>query len=282
MVIGKMSAVQPGGLQGPAARLLQINQKIFKLEAEYRKTKRINRTLRLASAVALTMAVGTYCSTVLTWRRVNLAPINRVTIPLTLVCIVICIVAYVTYYGNLDEESQRLRNPYEIKLDLAQVAEEKRLSAATINLDAAFYQFAYKDSIPEKVATLRRESSIYRRIHNALQGVVIIGSLMTTTLAGMAGQLADGRWYTVGSSFAVGISAGFTGYYKFREKSFYLQQTADQIEQELVAAELGIDKYEGLAGSVALATLSTRVESFVNEQKKRQQQLDQAAEKKDS
>ena len=33
-------------------------------------------------------------------------------------------------------------------------------------------------------------------------------------------------------TFAVGIASGFMGYFKYKERSFYLQQTADAIESE--------------------------------------------------
>ncbi|MGW1374500.1 hypothetical protein ACWD6P_09530 [Streptomyces sp. NPDC002446] len=42
-------------------------------------------------------------------------------------------------------------------------------------------------------------------------------------------------WQSVtltGISFAITVAATFTGYYKFRERSYFLQQTADAIEQE--------------------------------------------------
>jgi hypothetical protein len=276
-----MSDMQPDDVNGPVARLLEFNQKIFRLEAEYRRTKSLMLAFRSTLIITLAMTLAIYCATDLTWRKVNLGPINRIAIPITLASLVFCIALAIYIYGGVDQKNN-LRELYEIKLELDQEYEAKRLSAASLSLGPDFHQYVYKDSIPVKIITLRRESSAYRRVHNILQGVIIIGSLMTTTLAGMSGQLKNDRWYTVATSFFVGVSAGFAGYYKFREKGFYLQQTADQIEHELAAAELGIDKYTGKTGPEALAQLSAKVEELVNEQKKRQQQLDQAAEKRDS
>ncbi|MGW3943646.1 hypothetical protein [Streptomyces phaeochromogenes] len=76
------------------------------------------------------------------------------------------------------------------------------------------------------------------------------------------------------------MAAMFTGYYKFRERSYFLQQTADAIEEEVNAGTLGIGPYSefGDVGEVeALKFFTQRVEGHRNEQRRRQQQLDQAA-----
>jgi hypothetical protein len=81
-------------------------------------------------------------------------------------------------------------------------------------------------------------------------------------------------------SFAITVAAMFTGYYKFRERSYFLQQTADAIEEEANAVRLGIGHYSeygpGQEGE-ALKKFTQRVEDHRNEQRRRQQQLDQPA-----
>ncbi|MFC9608037.1 hypothetical protein ACFTTN_31910 [Streptomyces niveus] len=72
----------------------------------------------------------------------------------------------------------------------------------------------------------------------------------------------------------------FTGYYKFRERSYFLQQTADAIEEEANAVRLGIGHYSEYGRSQAgeaLKLFTQRVEQHRNEQRRRQQQLDQPA-----
>jgi hypothetical protein len=119
----------------------------------------------------------------------------------------------------------------------------------------------------------------YRRIHNALQSVIIIGSLAASTAAGLAETPPPYKWITVGTSFAVGISAGFTGYFKFRERSFYLQQTADSIEEEYDSVTLGVGRYaSGQDEEAKLIEFTQRVETLKSDQRKRQQQLDQPTE----
>ncbi|WP_329364344.1 SLATT domain-containing protein [Streptomyces sp. NBC_01483] len=87
------------------------------------------------------------------------------------------------------------------------------------------------------------------------------------------------QWITVGTSFSVGLAAGFTGYFKFRERSFYLQQTADSIEEEYDAVNLKVGRYKSSADDeAALLEFTERVETLKNDQRKRQQQLDQPTE----
>jgi hypothetical protein len=66
------------------------------------------------------------------------------------------------------------------------------------------------------------------------------------------------------------------GYFKYRDRGFCLQQTADAIEREWEAIELGIGRYKRLESD------EYRLEDFVEvvhqlkaEQKKRKQNLDQ-------
>ena len=90
------------------------------------------------------------------------------------------------------------------------------------------------------------------------------------------------RWAAVFLTGAVGISAGFTGYFKFRERSLYLRQTADSIDREYKAAELKIRRYKGLTEEDGLVALAEEVESLRDEQRKREQQLEQPSEARQS
>jgi hypothetical protein len=58
-----------------------------------------------------------------------------------------------------------------------------------------------------------------------------------------AREIPDVRWATVAITFTVGIASGFMGYFKYKERSFYLQQTADTIESEWEAVEVGVGRY---------------------------------------
>ncbi|WP_406349268.1 DUF4231 domain-containing protein [Streptomyces sp. NBC_00144] len=140
----------------------------------------------------------------------------------------------------------------------------------------------YREEVTTAIEKYQADSRKYRRIHNSLQSLIMIGSASTTTI----GALDTGKeltWQSVtltGISFAITVAAMFTGYYKFRERSYFLQQTADAIEEEANAVTLGIGPYSefGEARELeALKLFTQRVESHRNEQRRRQQQLDQPA-----
>jgi len=61
------------------------------------------------------------------------------------------------------------------------------------------------------------------------------------------------------------------GYFKYKERSSYLQQTADSIESEWEAVEVGIGRYKRFDNEdEALAELVEEVHRLKSEQKKRQ------------
>jgi hypothetical protein len=142
----------------------------------------------------------------------------------------------------------------------------------------AAVQRRYKEDISGFVEEYREESKRNRRIHNVLQSIIIVGSLLTTSVTSAIGQRSEFKWFAVVISITVGISAGFTGYFKFRERAMNQRQTADAIEHEYNAAELGIRKYRSMGDQEAVALLAEEVEWLREEQRKREQQLDQPPE----
>lgn len=165
---------------------------------------------------------------------------------------------------------------------LASAQESLWLQKADRRPDLPERRTLYREEVFTAIEQYQADSRKYRRIHNSLQSLIMIGSASTTTIA----ALDTGKeltWQSVTLtviSFAITIAAMFTGYYKFRERSYFLQQTADAIEQEANAVTLGIGPYSefGDAEDVAALKLFTyRVEEHRNEQRRRQQQLDQPA-----
>jgi len=72
------------------------------------------------------------------------------------------------------------------------------------------------------------------------------------------------------------ISNGFMGYFKYKKRSFYLQQAADAIETEWKAIEVGVGKYKDADDeSARLELFVDEVHRLKSEQKKRQQSLEQ-------
>ncbi|MFE1081367.1 SLATT domain-containing protein [Nocardiopsis alba] len=173
------------------------------------------------------------------------------------------------------------RRPTEgdLELRLAQLRGERKLAVANKDVPPKVRRVAYKEDAYADVDQLRSESRWYRRFNNALQGVVIVGSLAATGVAGLAGQIEVFRWGVLGITFIVGVASGFMGYYKYKERSFYLQQTADAIESEWEAVEIGVGRYKHIDGEdKRLEEFVAEVHRLKSEQKKRQQNLEQPPE----
>jgi hypothetical protein len=218
-----------------------------------------------------------YLATKLTWQRVNLRSVN---IPASLLLGGLAIYT-IAYYWAAALESNNIRVP-ELELELELAQEKRRLHAVDLNLDLRTRQMVYQGEVPQEIDRYRKESTYYRRIHNTLQGIIIIGALAASTLTGLVQSVPQLRWFAVGTSFSVGVAAGFTGYFKYRERSFYLQQTSDSIDEELSAVNLGIGRYKNRAESEALTEFTEQVERLKIEQRKRQQQLEQPSEGRES
>ncbi|WP_233565014.1 DUF4231 domain-containing protein [Micromonospora musae] len=139
-------------------------------------------------------------------------------------------------------------------------------------------QKRYRDDVPDLISQFREDAGRTRRVHNRFQSIIIVGSVITSAIATASVSFVQARWLTVGASAAVGLAAGFTGYFKYHERSFNSQQTADAIEREYEAVELRVGKYANLKEPDAYALFADTVERLRDEQNKRQQQLDQPVE----
>lgn len=292
MTVGSMmSAVpttKPGGLQegqGPVEHLLDYTEEILNLEGRLRIARTVRRFARFCMILTPIGTLAVYVATALTWRKVNLRLVNT-----PAVIIILSMAAYLAIYIYILSENvskDRARGKYErstaynvpkLELELELAKERRRLHAGSLNLDLRTRQMIYRDGIPQEIDQYRGESKYYRRIHNALQAVIIIGALAGSTLTSLIQSVPPLRWFAVGTTFSVGVAAGFTGYFKFRERSFYLQQTSDSIDQELSAVGLGIGRYKGISEGDALTEFTEQAELLKIEQKKRQQQLEQPSE----
>ncbi|MFF5111511.1 DUF4231 domain-containing protein [Streptosporangium sp. NPDC000509] len=272
-----MSEIQQVGT-GPQERLLAHNATILELQEAVRVRKIQTKALLASGLFATLSSLAIFTVTVAAWGKYDMGPINRVAIPLTLLSGVLF--ARLLYVES-ERDSQASKTVRRLQLDLELAEERRRLYAAHLGLPVYQRQYAYKEDIPRELGQLRSEAKYYRRIHNAFQATIIIGSLGTTTAASLAETSPPLKWITVGLSLAVGISAGFTGYFKYRERSFYLQQTADSIEQHTSSFELGIPPYDDADESRNLYKLAKEIELLRVEQRKRQQQLDQPHEGKE-
>lgn len=121
----------------------------------------------------------------------------------------------------------------------------------------------------------------YKRWHDWFQTISIIGSVTTSAIATASVYFAVFRIMTIAISLIVGIATGINGYYKFRERSFNLQQASDLIEREYHSVALRVGKYADCRTEAeAYHLFAQQVESIRDEQNKRQQQLEQPVETK--
>lgn len=272
-----MSEIQQIGA-GPQEKLLTHNARILDRQEAVRVRRLQKRALFFSGLIASLSCIGLFIATVGTWGKYDMGPFNRVAIPLAL--LTAALFARLLFIES-ERDPQDRKSVRRLQLDLELAEEARRLHAALLGLPVFHRQYAYKEDIPRELGQLRSEAKYYRRIHNIFQSIIIIGSLGTTTAASLAETPPPLKWITVGLSLAVGISAGFTGYFKYRERSFYLQQTADSIEQNTSAFELGIPPYDDADEGKNLYRLAKEIELLRVEQRKRQQQLDQPHEGKE-
>ncbi|QGK68416.1 DUF4231 domain-containing protein [Allosaccharopolyspora coralli] len=130
----------------------------------------------------------------------------------------------------------------------------------------------YRSQLPDVIARYRVESRSCRRKHNAVQSVVIVGSILSAAATTASLSLADARVPAVVLSLLVAVSAAFGGYAKYRERSVNLQQTADALEREYESVELRVGRYRRFGTErEAYAEFAHEVETLRAEQAKRRQ-----------
>jgi hypothetical protein len=168
----------------------------------------------------------------------------------------------------------------DLELQLARQRDTRKQVLAQENVPIRVRRMVYRADAYSDIEQFRQESRGYRRASNILQGIVIIGSLAATGASGTATVLSNIRWVVLGITFLVGIASGFTGYFKYKERSFYLQQTADAIENEWYAFDIGVGRYKRFKDNEeeALAEFVDEVHRLKSEQKKREQNLEQPPE----
>ncbi|MGW5723502.1 DUF4231 domain-containing protein [Amycolatopsis sp. NPDC003865] len=174
---------------------------------------------------------------------------------------------------------ERRRSEGEIELLIATKRDARKLQITEGVFDQRTRRLIYKDEAYTEIERLRGDSKKYRNVNNVLQGVLIIGSISATAASGVSSGGGPLRWIVLGVTLAVGIASGFMGYYKYKERSFYLQQTADAIEHEWEAFEVGVGRYKYCeTEEIALKEFVEEVHRLKSEQRKRQQNLEQPPE----
>ncbi|MEU6275796.1 DUF4231 domain-containing protein [Streptomyces populi] len=191
------------------------------------------------------------------------------------------IVAFLTSLGGSVATWYHWRTQVrEISVQLHQLTAEKNslqtTETASPDVSSAFH--FYYDSVPGFRDDYRRNAEKYRGRHNLFQLTVIVGSILTSVATTASAEQGFWSWLAVALSATVSISAGIIAYFKFRERSLNLQQTADSIDLEIQAYALRIRRYRGLTPEQASASFAEEVERLREEQRKKELQLEQPPE----
>ena len=168
--------------------------------------------------------------------------------------------------------------------DLRNALQDRQSAAAKLPLDSPSGLRIYREAALDSIDQYRKGAASNRRVHNLFQAVIIIGSIVTSSLAAMnEGKVPSLRFSTAAISALVGISAGITGYFKFRERGYNLQSTADEIEKHYNASQFLLDDYAGNdpenppSEAERLRMFARFVERIKEEQRKRELQLEQSS-----
>ncbi|WP_207939283.1 SLATT domain-containing protein [Actinomadura darangshiensis] len=259
--------------------LLGHNRKILTIRNEIRSARRLRFVFVLTWFLTAAFVPAVVLVNIFTWGHINLTRVNIAFIP---VAAVLAITTFVTFIAAFMSDDGPDWDSYFItdkRLELEIAEERKRLYAAKMILTPTTSRHVYREAVPQVINSHRVGQKYYRRVHNLFQSIIIIGSLASSTIAGLADIKGVQKWILVAVTFTVGVASGFTGYFKFRERGFYLQQTADAIDEEISSLELRVGHYKKYEDAdEALGEFAERVESIRSEQRKREQQLDQPTE----
>jgi len=141
-------------------------------------------------------------------------------------------------------------------------------------------QVRYRNELPKIIFQFQHQANFNRRLNYTIQVFIILFSLLVTGLtSGLTGLvgLSNIPWIAALFSFFVSFLTAIAALFRFHDRGFNLQKTADDIQLEVTAADLRIFNYEGLSDEQALIKLAASVERLRDEQRKRQQQLEQAS-----
>lgn len=127
----------------------------------------------------------------------------------------------------------------------------------------------------------REQATRSRKVGNTLQWLIIIGAVIAaSSTSASAATISDTNWFkwvAAAMSMIVAIASAATGFFKFRERGVAKQQTADSIARESQAMELGLHDYRGKNEVERLTLFAERVEEIVEEQRKRELQLEESS-----
>ncbi|MER7817073.1 DUF4231 domain-containing protein [Streptomyces sp. NPDC096153] len=235
---------------------------------------RMARSLVVGSVLgAFLVAAGGAVSNAVTWGSFDMLPYNLAGGVLLALLLVVFVIGRRMNTGHPEGESPKSVAALQLELDLLE--ERRVLEAAAGSRSARDRQYSYRETIPQEIERLRRETLRYRRVHNFFQWSLFVASVTMSVTAAIYDPPQPGKAILIGLGAFVSFTTAVTGYFKYRERAFNLQQTADAIEQHVTAYDLAIAPYNQADETVNLERLAENVETLRVEQRKREQQLEQ-------
>ncbi|HZS76137.1 MAG TPA: SLATT domain-containing protein [Ktedonobacteraceae bacterium] len=138
----------------------------------------------------------------------------------------------------------------------------------------------YKDALREAIREYQTKANSNRWMYFILQMIIIAASLLVGGLtSGLSNVITIFGSHLLAPALSFGVSflTAMITLFRPRERSYNLQQTADAIQYEIDCATRRIYGYKGLTTEQVYVKLAEEVEKLRYEQRKRQQQLEQAS-----
>ncbi|MEV4917833.1 DUF4231 domain-containing protein [Streptomyces tirandamycinicus] len=255
------------------ARTLSHRRQAAALISQIRLS-RMSRFLVIGSSVisfSLTFILA--LANAITWRRADMLPYNTASGVLFL--LLLLVFAYGRHMNTGQPQEHESKSVAELRLELDLLEERRILEASSGARSSRDRQHSYRETIPQEIDRLRRETRRYRRVHNFFQWSLFVASVTMSVTAAIYDPPQPGKAILIGLGAFVSFTTAVTGYFKYRERAFNLQQTADAIEQHVTAYDLAIAPYNQAQEAANLERLAENVETLRVEQRKREQQLEQ-------
>jgi Protein of unknown function (DUF4231) len=141
----------------------------------------------------------------------------------------------------------------------------------------------YKDELLQAISEYQQKANRNRKAYFILQIIIIASSLLVGGLTSGLNNVITffgNHWLAPALSFAISFLTAMVTLFRPRERSYNLQQTADAIQYEIACADRRIYAYKEMDDRQTYTKLAEEVERLRNEQRKRQQQLEQSSEVK--
>lgn len=268
-----------------AEDLLHLNQQMLVVQDLIRRCKKRTRRGNLSLFGALALAA----LAVVGWLLIP--PGSRFLPVFLAVLMVAALLAYATFTklrpGVLLHSAEKRftepagisdwKNLPELELEFSLLREARRSRPA---LSAIDYQSQFKDDVLFYIEEQRANGSRNRNANHVVQVTTIVGSLAATAVSSLSYAFNGIQWMTIILTFVVGVASGLAAYFKYKDRSFYAQQTANAIEQELTAYRLHIARYKRIEDpEEAQIEFLQEVHRLQVEQKNREQNLDEPTRK---